>query len=403
METINFPRQVCALIESGNISEMERLIQTHPESAVEQLATGQRFLDSLLEAVVKYAPTESDGVRILDMLIKNGANANSSYFVQSQVGVINHTASFSIVYTKFLFENGARINHDLFGKPACWPLVSAIVADKLDIVQYLVSHGAVVNFVNIHGASPLDYARPNSAVREYLLSQGAKLGLELPKDHMPQPEPETEPEQVTHSTFREFLTEHLSDGPVNVFPLQVIVPSDPPIRLLSATVNDLPALFTDGLAEHLCTVQNGSEGVRRAELMIVLATPWPLDEVGLQQDRYRWPLDWLRKLASYPSETGEFFRRVNVIANGEPPEPLGLDTDYAGWLVRSRAGEKTWGFWQRPDGEGVEVLTIAPLYAEEINLEGEVGRDEFLRRLYLYSGRDWFVEGRPNVATHPPE
>lgn len=299
---------------------------------------------------------------------------------------MSNAAERSLALTKLFIENGAYVNHDLFGKPACWPLLTAVHADKLDVAKYLVELGAVVNFVNIHGLSPLDYAKPGTAMHEYLLSLGAVPGAELPRDHLPQSEPEVN----THESIRGHIATRISDK-IEDFPLREIVPGDPPFTILkvaewdAGVSNDYVALVTDGVSAHKMPVPDGVEdAIRRAEFAVVLPSDWPLDKLSMQESRYCWPFDWLRQIARWPFESGSYYRRDNIIANGEPPEPLGEGTAFTCWLITTHYGDA--GRFERPDGETVELVMLSPLLTAERDYEKRHGMPALQEKL-----DDWGV------------
>ena len=78
---------------------------------------------------------------------------------------------------QFLVSHGANVNAR--NKTNCVPLH---YARNIDVAKYLVHNGAEVNIKNIDGSTPLDLAerRKKTTVVEFLLSVGAKNGYELP-------------------------------------------------------------------------------------------------------------------------------------------------------------------------------------------------------------------------------
>jgi hypothetical protein len=376
----DFKGECFSLMKEPFFDEFHLCLQLHHEHLGVLMSGGQgdyRFIDYLQEYTLVQIKDNDVAAKLLKTIFDYGSDPNRSCYTQSKVGFLTEAAERSLELVRLFVERGAHVNHDLFGKPACWPMISAVCSGKLDIAQYLVEHGAVVNFVNIHGLSPLDYAKPGTPMYDYLLSLGAKSGSELPKDHLPQPEP-AEEEQPSISNHVEYYF-----GRSTYFDLPDRDSDEPLVCLWSvprwAGNEQHVGLVTDGLSHRDMPVPDGvTDGVKRAELAFVLPASWPLPEDGLVEEPYSWPIDWLRQLACYPFDSGDYFRRANIIANGEPPERLGVGVPMTSLLVRT-ADDPKWGTWTRPDGLAVELMMVTPLFTSERDAERRLGLPAFLK------------------------
>lgn len=59
------------------------------------------------------------------------------------------------------------------------PLIHAVMHNRINCLEELLSMGANVNATDTNGHTPLDFARTNPACAERLIAEGAKTGLEL--------------------------------------------------------------------------------------------------------------------------------------------------------------------------------------------------------------------------------
>jgi hypothetical protein len=398
-----------ASIEQGDVTRLRALLAEGSDELQTVSPLQIREVDYLLYYPLAHNKNDKVALELCQAVFDAGAGPNRSFYGQTQTGFLQDAAGRSLDLVKLFVQRGARINHDLFGRPACWSLISAVCAGRLDVVRYLVEQGAVVNFVNVWGMSPLDYAAPGregitpipngAAVHAYLLSVGAKSGADLPRDHLPPPEPAAE-EQIS-------IYDHVSShfGQAEYLPVPHPLPGGATLHFWAAPRwnNDerLVGLLTDGMAHRPMPVPDGvADGVRRAELAFVVPKAWGLDEKTVTGPRFAWIRNWLIQLAVWPFETGSYYRRANVVANGDPPEPLAPDWPMTCLLVRT-ADNADWGRWTRDDGETVELMIVTPLYTAERDYEREHGIEALVERLDAKADQSTFP-GRMDV-TIPPE
>ncbi len=376
--------RVCGtLTQRGDRQGLHNHLAAYPQYRDEHVAVGSgecRDIDYMQYSIMSHVKDDSQAIALLSVLAEFGADFNRSHYTQASVGYLQKAVERGLAFVRFYVEHGAHVNHDLFGRPASWPLLSAVAANDHEVVRYLVGLGAVVNFVNIHGLSPLDYARPGTDVHAYLLSLGALPGSELPRDHLPKHEPE--PAEPSRNSARDHLAAWFEG--VTEYPLREIVPGDPPLTLLHVPEWDggYVALVTDGAsAWPMPAPTSDPDAVRRAEYAILLPPDWPLTEAAMCEDRYRWPIDWLRQVARWPAESGGYYRKANIVANGDPSEPLGPECPMTCLLVRTHGDPDGVGSWKEPDGETVELMILTPLHTAERDFELMHGLAALLDRL----------------------
>jgi len=144
-------------------------------------------------------------------------------------------------------------------------------------------------------------------------------------------------------------------------------------------------------------VPSGSEEFQYAELMISLPDDWPLTKEALSFPENSWPIDWLRKIAYYPAAQNTWLGGpYTIIANDEPPQPLGPNTKFTCILLLAELGDL--GNLQTKDGRLIKFYSLYPLYTEERDLEKENGLGEILKRFQIFRIKDILDLKRKNVA-----
>jgi ankyrin repeat protein len=99
------------------------------------------------------------------ILLENGADVNAkgndgmTAFIQSTFGILSKKVTTDVM--DLLLEHGADVNSELTGKDASgWTaLLFASVNGDIDLVEYLISHGANVNHTSNEGVTALSLAR----------------------------------------------------------------------------------------------------------------------------------------------------------------------------------------------------------------------------------------------------
>ncbi len=398
-----FQRKLGLLTNTHDVEGLRRCLRDNSELAcTAKLSTGKiRIIDYTLSSILTHIHDDDFAYYLLCVMLDFGANPNASNYIQSQSGWLPAAAGRGLRFAKLFVEHGARINHDLFGKPACWPMISAVCSGKLEIVQYLVEQGAIVNFVNIHGMSPLDYAATDERreIRDYLLSLGAKPGAELPKDHLPQRDVH-EPQHPTHESLIEHIQYYITGykfdhgEQITTVELPAALKNDfPPLEIIRFPQwNDgCVAYVTHGLSNYtLPECDDEDHPIRHAELVLLLVDDMKRNDHQQLPAPYHWALEWLCRLARWPVVNNEAYRAVNIIANGDPPAPFGEDTELVAWLLRKHYDPEPGYLWRRPDGKEVHLLMTAALFPEERLYELQHGLDKFLAMIdadesYLYA------------------
>ena len=120
---------------------------------------------------------QSDHLQIVEYLISKSANVNAKDF--SGDYAIHYAARYGSVLTvQYLIEK-RNVFQDIQGYEGRTPLHYACLNDHLDIVKYLISHGAIIDAVNMNKWTPLHFASSYNKkdIVKYLVSKGANKSV----------------------------------------------------------------------------------------------------------------------------------------------------------------------------------------------------------------------------------
>lgn len=144
---------------------------------------------------------------------------------------------------------------------------------------------------------------------------------------------------------------------------------------------DYYVLWTSGMSDLPMTMPKGSynkNDYNRAELFLFLPVDWQIGEGGAEtEDKYFWPIGWLKYLARFPHEYHTWLGVGHTIPNGADYEPLGEGTEMGGFFLLPVIGQ---GENCPPvpdmtckDGTKINFLWAIPMYREEIEYKLEAG------------------------------
>lgn len=157
-------------------------------------------------------------------------------------------------------------------------------------------------------------------------------------------------------------------------------------------------LVTSGMAERpMNAPQIDGVDARFAELVIALPAYWKVDAESFKDERWFWPIRWLKILARFPhlADTWLFFgHTVDMSEHGAP------GTGFTAALIgnESELPEK---FYQLRIGKKlVHFMVPVPLYREECDFAVRNGIDALIDRLLTLSdsASDSYNPSRPNVC-----
>jgi Suppressor of fused protein (SUFU) len=158
-------------------------------------------------------------------------------------------------------------------------------------------------------------------------------------------------------------------------------------------------LFTTGMSalpmsvpEH---IENAAE-FEYAELMIKLPASW---KVGSNEDRWFWPLKWLKRLARLPHEYQTWIGSLHTIPNGDPAKPFASGTKLCCWmlvpLLDVEEGDRR---IELKDGRTVNIYSLLALHPEEVSLKLNKGAEALIEAMDAAGVDDVLQVARPPVV-----
>ncbi|MDY3562922.1 suppressor of fused domain protein [Gemmata sp. JC673] len=366
------------LQRAGDLVSIAHLLATHPEMVTVQEVAARMIHGSISNPA------------LVALLVARGVNVNTPEDPRLPDRPLGTAVMGGYTETvRWLIEHGSDINYGWDGdKDYCKPLASAIRQGYTEVVRLLVEAGAYLNVLDRTNRTPLtwalDYGRDEIAA--YLRSKGGVESHEVP-GYVPPPPPDPVPDHVAWAV-----------GPVRPRGWVPAVPDgDPPVAVRVAVREDgVVCLFTEGMSARPQPPGPGGEEYQYAELAVHLSG-WPDDPARWLEPEYRWPLDWLRRLARHPFDAGTGFGGpVAVVANGDPPQPLGPGTALTCWLLL--ADKDPLGRLDAADGREVVFYELVPLHTAERDFEREHGTEALLERFAQADVPEFVVPDRPSVV-----
>lgn len=375
-------------IKAGRVEEVRTLVSGRPDLLMFHYIGGATWL---------HQAANLGDLAMVEMLVEAGIDVNAPRECDPEGPLYDAVGHGHVEVARWLLDHGARL--DVGGGARGTPLISAATGGSLAAVQLLLDRGADPH---------VTYGKPpkNALTHALMFNHGEIADLLRSRGVV---EPELPPKKAKktakaakevnlHDAIRAHFRKHF--GSVQDLTLAEIVPSSVPITINvcppTRTRNDV-ILFTTGMSARPMTVPAGQEQYRYAELVMRLKPDWPLSTAALADQRNLWPIAWLRQLAAYPHDNGTWLGGpFAVIANGEPPEPLGPGTGMTSLLLLAET--EKWGQMKSKSGTLVQFYCVFPLYTEERDLERRQGIADLLNRFEEQQISHIVAAERTNVA-----
>lgn len=160
---------------------------------------------------------------------------------------------------------------------------------------------------------------------------------------------------------------------------------------------DHHVLFTTGCS---ALAMNAPEGAcAYAELMILLPAYWKLDQADWRDERWYWPIRWLKILARLPHEYQTWIGWGHTVPNGDPPQPFDASTRLCAMLLLPSLQYPDASALTMPgDGREIVIWTVHPLYPEELDYKLRVGTDALIDRFEQANLSDVIDPDRPPLV-----
>ena len=134
-------------------------------------------------------------------------------------------------------------------------------------------------------------------------------------------------------------------------------------------------LVTMGMGAHRMNVPKDlrKSKVDRAELLITLPPDWKIADADIENEKWYWPLRWLKVLARLPGEYNTWLGYGHTVPGGEP---FAENTDLCGVLITMpyHFGSEA-AVCKFSDGNEINFYQVVPLYDNEMNFKIENGAE----------------------------
>jgi hypothetical protein len=158
-------------------------------------------------------------------------------------------------------------------------------------------------------------------------------------------------------------------------------------------------LVTSGMSDRPMTVPEGAEAYRYAELMLCLPTDWQISEAAFKDERWYWPVRWLKILARFPHEYDTWLAYWHTIPNEDPPEPYAPNTKLCcALLAPPQTTPEDFSSLEVTSEKTIRFYAVMPLYREEMDLKLQQGTDPLIDKLAKAGITELLDANRPNVC-----
>jgi hypothetical protein len=141
-------------------------------------------------------------------------------------------------------------------------------------------------------------------------------------------------------------------------------------------------LITSGMSDKPMTVPSGAEEYRFGELVLSLPPDWQLSIEAFQDERYYWPVRWLKILARFPHEYDTWLCFGHTVPNEDPPEPFAQSTKLCcNLILPALLTPKDFRSLRIGPEKTIHFYGVIPLYREEMQFKLDHGLDALLEKL----------------------
>lgn len=189
-------------------------------------------------------------------------------------------------------------------------------------------------------------------------------------------------------------------GPLTDFAIVDEEDTDAPFTV-SATSNgdNVKAVFTNGSSD--CDLYLPDERHINTDVKLLLPADWPVTDESLNDPRWGWPMRWIHKIVreahdafdyDYPTQWPDDL--AALFMNGDPPQPLGPNTELCGWVCIHQEEAQ----YEAPSTYWFDIRLLIPIYREEQQLIESQDIYTFLDRLEERGIPLHIDPSRPNVG-----
>jgi hypothetical protein len=165
-------------------------------------------------------------------------------------------------------------------------------------------------------------------------------------------------------------------------------------------------LVTSGMSDLAMKVpaEEGFEEYRFIELVLALPASWPMEPAALAKPEHFWPIGWLRRLARFPHDTGQWLGWGHTIPVLDPPRPFVKGSCLTTFLIaRPRLVDPLfWTLSLGPEKTGAErtihFFGLFTISESELQFKLDQGTDLLLEHLHQAGACELLDLYRPNTV-----
>lgn len=206
-----------------------------------------------------------------------------------------------------------------------------------------------------------------------------------------------DPDIVSHIDAH--LERFFDDGDITVF--HEIISDKVHIDIYMIKANeerDYNILLTSGLSSLPMNVPEGLEALAHAEIVALVPKDWKLSQDDFENEDNYWPIRQLKTLARFPHLYGTWIGEGHTIANGNPPERMSPNCAFEGViLLAGFTLPEEFTFIDTGD-KVISILSMIPLYAEEMDYKLKKGTDALLEKFDKYGISEIIDVNRKNTC-----
>ncbi len=368
-------KEMYKAVTEGDVESVKAFIQADP-TILNKVVMRHTWLNHAITA---------RQLDIVKLLVSRGLSVNSDLGVDHPLKTAANRNAIEIA--DFLLCKGADVNgRENKNAP---PLAGAIHSGSIDLVKLFLDQGATtevvwgdstrftpISFAKSFGESHLDIVR---LLEKY--SDGSLNDMSVHSDE---------------------VIAHLQQcfGPVELLLCNEVVTGLPISVHIVRVKGTKPyaVLATSGMSSKAMRVPEGAEQYEFAELLMYLPADWPVEKDIVNDAKYDWPIEWLRRIANFPHENNTWIGWPSAtFTNGEPPEPFSENTGLDSFLVLDNSDDMPELINSK--GNRVQFYEMYPIYMEELNLINDKGVDALLDKFEEYQIPMTVDVKRRNVAS----
>ncbi len=169
--------------------------------------------------------------------------------------------------------------------------------------------------------------------------------------------------------------------------------------IAASEAHEAITLFTTGMSDLPMAVDDAAaDAPAHVELMLRLPPDWQLGDAAFADERWYWPVRWLKELARLPHQYATWLGWGHTIPNGDPPAPLAPGVPFTGFVIAPPTCLDEDAATVVTAARATTILAIYPLHPDEMTFKLEHGADALFECMDKAGVTDRIDLRRPSVV-----